>query len=440
MRRILIVDDNKNNRLFLNALLEEHFEGIAEESLQVIEAENGKVAVALCASERFDMVLMDIMMPEMDGIEATKQIRQSNKEVMIIAVSAADDAQRKKAILDNGAEDYVHKPVDADIFKSRLFNYFALIDARSHRHLNKEACNLYSQEVFRRQLVFLIDSEDALSEFWEYYLLSDSIRYEMINDVVRTVAAIVELFVRLEIPTRIVAEESDEQLYLTIEKLDHLDKRMIDLVMRKNSAVKEFRRESDRMSLVVPKETETVEVSPPLHSEPEPRVETPSIIEEVEVKKRTEDELFVFDFIDPEDLDEIEVYLGKLESLFLLLGQSDVTEDETTEIFTYLERIGRMMSTYAETYNMGQAVVKLSEEISSHMDEFRANSSSIGPMCSAFGRDLLQWDRMLFHEGAPSVHYLDDTVIANAKMIGSMLAINDKGEDDSDDLDDIFDF
>lgn len=68
MVRVLIVDDNDNNRLTLNLLLEEL------ESVEISEAENGQMAVEMCAKNAFDLVFMDIMMPVMDGFEATKYI------------------------------------------------------------------------------------------------------------------------------------------------------------------------------------------------------------------------------------------------------------------------------------------------------------------------------------------------------------------------------
>jgi hypothetical protein len=61
-------------------------------------------------------------------------------------------------------------------------------------------------------------------------------------------------------------------------------------------------------------------------------------------------------------------------------------------------------------------------------------------MCAAFGRDLNSWIRLVFVEGASSVHYMDDTIIANAQMIESILKMDESSSAADDGLDDIFDF
>jgi hypothetical protein len=62
-------------------------------------------------------------------------------------------------------------------------------------------------------------------------------------------------------------------------------------------------------------------------------------------------------------------------------------------------------------------------------------------MCAAFGRDLSTWIRMIFIDGATRVNFMDDTIVANAQLIGSILTMDDADhEHAAEDLDDIFDF
>ncbi|MEF3192164.1 MAG: response regulator, partial [Campylobacterales bacterium] len=87
MIRVLIVDDEKINRQILRLLvLKSNYPPI-----EVVEAENGEEAVAIVKKGGIDLVLMDIMMPLMSGIEATKQIKKYRHDLMVIAVSALDD-------------------------------------------------------------------------------------------------------------------------------------------------------------------------------------------------------------------------------------------------------------------------------------------------------------------------------------------------------------
>lgn len=441
MKRILIVDDNRNNRLFLQVLLDDYCETHPEASFEICEAVNGKEAVEKSKAEAFDLILMDIMMPEMDGVEATRLIRQQDKKVMIIAVSAADDEERKKSILDNGAEDYILKPVNADIFQTRLVNYLALIEVRGSTHFSKEAFNLYSQEVYRRQTIFMLDSEDALSEFWEYFLLGDQPRYEGISDVVRTLSALGDLFVRLDIETRIIVEESERLLYISIDKIDQLQDKLLTLVIAKNRAVTEYKIGSDRMSVMLykSKEVDDIPVEKPVVVYEEPPVLKTASTGKTTILKSSDIVDEVFDYMDEDDLDEVETYIGKLDLLFLLVGQGEVSKDEIVEIYTYLERIGRMMTSYSESYKIGQALRDLAAEISSHDEEFQLNSAALGPMCAAFSHDLSKWAEMIFHTGSSAVDYMDDTIVANSQTISGMLNMNDAGSDGGD-LDDIFDF
>ncbi len=122
MVKVLIVDDNNNNRLALNLLLEE------TKGLEIFEAEDGQVAVNMCAKEHFDLIFMDIMMPNMDGYEATKQIKQIRENTMIIALSALDDEDSKNKMLSCGAKGHLVKPIRSELFEASLATYLGLIN------------------------------------------------------------------------------------------------------------------------------------------------------------------------------------------------------------------------------------------------------------------------------------------------------------------------
>jgi len=106
-RTVLIVEDTEDNRFMLKRLLE-------MSGYSVIEARNGVEAVTLAQTEEPALILMDLSLPIIDGLAATRLIRQnpSLKETPIIAVSAHDTADFQAHALEAGCDCYVTKPID----------------------------------------------------------------------------------------------------------------------------------------------------------------------------------------------------------------------------------------------------------------------------------------------------------------------------------------
>ncbi|MEA2100691.1 MAG: response regulator, partial [Campylobacterota bacterium] len=150
-------------------------------------------------------------------------------------------------------------------------------------------------------------------------------------------------------------------------------------------------------------------------------------------------ELTVFDYIDKDDLYDLEEYANKLNSIMLVVGSGDVTQDEVIEIYTYLDRLGSILSTYSEVYAISTALSSLSVDMSTHMSQFMDNSEALGPMCKAFSNDMSKWIEQSFHTGAPSVDFMNDTIVVNCQTIAGMLKMDEQPAAD-DDFDDIFDF
>jgi len=107
MPKILIVEDNEENRDSLSRRLQRR--GFA-----VIIAEDGKAGVAMAQSEKPDLILMDMNMPEMDGWEATRQIKAvpESKGLAVIALTAHAMSGDRERALEAGCTDYHTKPVD----------------------------------------------------------------------------------------------------------------------------------------------------------------------------------------------------------------------------------------------------------------------------------------------------------------------------------------
>ncbi len=120
--RILIVDDKADNRLFLRRLLEPL-------GFCVREATNGLEAIAVWRDWRPGLILMDIVMPKMDGHEATRRIKAlpEGQEVKIVALSASAFDEDRDAVMATGADDFVRKPVMADELLTVIGGHLGLV-------------------------------------------------------------------------------------------------------------------------------------------------------------------------------------------------------------------------------------------------------------------------------------------------------------------------
>jgi len=113
MFRILVVDDDKNTRLLLKAVLQ-------AENYTVFTAENGENALAVMDQEHIDLVVLDIMMPKMDGYTFTKTLRETNNNLPILMISAKQLPEDKHKGFLVGTDDYMTKPLDEEEMLLRI--------------------------------------------------------------------------------------------------------------------------------------------------------------------------------------------------------------------------------------------------------------------------------------------------------------------------------
>lgn len=107
MFQILVVDDDKNTRLLFQTILE-------HENYTVLTAANGLEAMAVMDKHHIDLVVLDVMMPGMDGYEFTKVLRETDNNLPILMVSAKHLPEDKKKGFLVGTDDYMAKPIDEE--------------------------------------------------------------------------------------------------------------------------------------------------------------------------------------------------------------------------------------------------------------------------------------------------------------------------------------
>ncbi len=116
MKKILVAEDTDSNFLLLSIILRKEYE--------VIRAVNGEEAISKFKEVNPDMILMDIKMPIMDGLTATKEIRKIDTNIPIIALTAnAYDSDKEKAY-ESGCNNYMAKPIMTNKLREMISSYF----------------------------------------------------------------------------------------------------------------------------------------------------------------------------------------------------------------------------------------------------------------------------------------------------------------------------
>lgn len=146
--RILVVDDQATNRAILTWLLE-------EDGHDVEEADDGEKAVQAYKDGQFDMILMDVIMPVMDGLEATRQIKAlqsgSSGYVPIIFLTALDDDSALSQCLENGGDDFLAKPYNEAVLKAKIQAHLRIRELTQQIAENNQELRLHNSRWQREQ-------------------------------------------------------------------------------------------------------------------------------------------------------------------------------------------------------------------------------------------------------------------------------------------------
>jgi two-component system cell cycle response regulator DivK len=118
MKRILIIEDNEDNLYMIKYILEQN-------KFDTITASTGMEGFEVALKERPDLILMDIQLPDINGLEVTRKIRQSEigNSIPILALSSYAMTGDKKKALDAGCTGYIEKPIEPETIMDNIKNY-----------------------------------------------------------------------------------------------------------------------------------------------------------------------------------------------------------------------------------------------------------------------------------------------------------------------------
>ena len=148
--RILIVDDIAANVRLLQAKLEADY-------YEVLTASDGRTAIAAAIAEQPDIILLDVMMPEIDGYEVCRQLKEhaETRHIPIILITALDGREDRLSGLEAGADDFLTKPVDDVVLMARLQALVRLkqmVDDLRARESSSRRAGLIDQALYERQI------------------------------------------------------------------------------------------------------------------------------------------------------------------------------------------------------------------------------------------------------------------------------------------------
>ncbi len=148
---ILLVDDIENNRKLVMDLL-------SQSNLKIIEAKNGKEAVAFATEFEPDLILMDLRMPVMDGLEATKILKsdENTSKIPIIALTASVQGERHRSEITEHFDAFLLKPIEIEEFFDKLMQFL------KYERLNEKNDKLESSNI-NEQFALTDDQKDNIS-------------------------------------------------------------------------------------------------------------------------------------------------------------------------------------------------------------------------------------------------------------------------------------
>lgn len=439
--KILIVDDNSANRMTIKWVLTKF------DDMIIFEADSGQSAINACHENVFDLIFMDVMMPGMTGIEATKEIKKIDKKVMVVAVTALDDDETCKEMFTAGAEDYITKPIKQDIFKSRLQSYFKIIESRNFYSPNIDTLNLFKEPIYNHYTLFRVKDETVLAEFWEHYLFGGpEFGNTQLCDAIAKIYYIGTVLLKMSVKFFIFCEESDGCYYFTLNNTKFINKSALEDVIKKENFSGKYLISSDRVSFAVEKGKEIaakapkneekqiiLEAAKSVQVAPREQTATLPVLEQI---VHEEVVIQVFHFLEEGDAIDLEEYIKDLDSVLMLFQHSTLETSDVHSISHQIDKIASILSTYSDTYDLSVTLRSLSLDISEHAESFITNSSRLASLFFSFTKDLIEWHHKLFKEGAPSIQFMDATIMANSMMISSSFKPNTEAASES--FDDIF--
>ncbi len=300
---------------------------------------------------------------------------------------------------------------------------------------------------FIHRLSFSITDENDLKSFWDYFFEQSRSRcyIEPFKRLMSMVYAVVSyglpkassaIFVYIQetehafvVTIKDMAEYSYDAIKDIVQKKDHQIKYLIGNRQYTFFASKVSKSEGEKKSTGTSVEVEN-EILPQSSADSRARVS---------FKDDSSASVHLFDFLDHYEIDELIELMNEFNSMILILGQSSFTQNEALMMIHYIKSMAKILIRSHESFSIGMHIDQMADGLLEYLESFLERSKDLGDLCGAFNQDMTQWLKKLFFEGAPSLHFMDESIISNCQTILTLIDPRAQ-ESATEDVDDIFDF
>jgi CheY-like chemotaxis protein len=473
--RLLIVDDVEDNRLVLRAICRKI------EGFEIQEAEDGIEAIEKADSWAPHIILMDIMMPRLDGFQASKVIKERYPEMVIMAVTAVIDPQMEENMAAIGVGTYIRKPIDKELIRFKLQSSASLLRAKEgcYKPLSqKEALNPFNKDIRNFKIIFDITDAEGMMDFGIWILSRCEDRF---MNVCSRVDTTIELFyelmrqgIRQSFTVSIITEESFEELYVTLKLPSpiNIPANMKEIVceLGNNCIIKEniaCIRLGVRTSTTVPPSKKVISETPSVvHVAIEEKahyVEAVPAIESIPKKIQPQKELRVMEDMDKELLRQSFVHKTTAVEYVRDIGGDVLDEirdlasldEEWKDKLSILEEepsvqniqsfADGVLGVYVSAINnlfeftaLGYALSALGSFLKENGELIISDHKKLKTMVMLMehlGADLSSWREHIFGlQDAADIHYLDSSFFSSCVQIEGILGNKAVETDDDDEM------
>ncbi len=443
---ILITDDIEDNRLVLKTICKKLG------NINIFEAVNGLEATQIVESNDIDIVLMDVMMPVMDGFEATKIIKSGSNPPYLLIITAVSDKETEDRFTALGIDGYVRKPVDKDGLKSRLegLKNSCLIKKgvktgmSAKKPLSKQATQCRNFKTY----FYIENEEDAMNlGLWltDYKARLDANITFAFEDSLAAIYKICKICIQKTSNLTVVMEEDFENIYITFIPSNSLS--CLEVGDKLSDSIKQnLLCETTLLYLTVNigEDAKSI-VTGALRVKEDVQKEKISVSEEdVKILRRSHTEKvsaqeFVAEYLESASMDEI-FDLRDIEDKWKELI-SDVSHKKTKESLTTLieeaiDEYARVVNRIYEFSAIGYALSSLCAFLRSVDDQ---KIVEIAPKLSMLLEhildDLSNWRNTIFiAKDTADIHYLDSSLLSSCMQIDAILSEKIASSDDEDEL------